>query len=82
MDGFSWYNRIKVLPEYQEKTTFTTPWGTFMYVKMPFGLMNARSTFYRAMGIAFAEGNYNFVVIYIDGIIVFSKSDRDHKKHM
>ena len=45
MDGFSGYNQIKVLPEDQEKTTFTTPWGTFMYAKMPFGLMNAGATF-------------------------------------
>ena len=36
MDGFSSYNQIKVLPEDQEKTSFTTPWGTFMYANMPF----------------------------------------------
>ena len=34
MDGFSGYNQVKVLPEDQEKTAFTTPWGTFMYAKM------------------------------------------------
>ena len=45
LDGFSGYNQIKVLPEDQEKTAFTTPWGTFMYAKMPFGLMNAGATF-------------------------------------
>ena len=45
MDGFSGYNQIKVLPEYQEKTTFTTPWGTFIYAKIPFGFMNAGATF-------------------------------------
>ena len=44
MDGFSRYNQIKVLPEDQEKTNFTTPCGTFMYAKMPFGLINARAT--------------------------------------
>jgi ribonuclease HI len=37
LDGFSGYNQVLVHPEDQEKTTFTTPWGTFMYVKMPFG---------------------------------------------
>jgi hypothetical protein len=45
IDGFSCYNQIYVLPKDKEKTTFTTPWGTFMYAKMPFGLMNARETF-------------------------------------
>jgi hypothetical protein len=45
VDGFSGYNKIFVLPEDREKTAFTTPWGTFMYAKMPFGLMNAGATF-------------------------------------
>jgi hypothetical protein len=53
LDGFSGYNQIMVHPDDQEKTTFTTPWGTFMYAKMPFGLMNAGATFQRAMDIAF-----------------------------
>ena len=45
IDGFSAYNHISVLPEDREKTTFTTPWGTFMYARIPFGLMNAGPTF-------------------------------------
>jgi hypothetical protein len=53
IDGFSGYNQVSVLPEDREKTTFTTPWGTFMYAKMPFGLMNAGETFQRAMDITF-----------------------------
>ena len=55
MDGFSGYNQIKVLPQDQEKTAFTTPWGTFVYAKMPFGLMNAGATFQCAMDIYFQE---------------------------
>jgi hypothetical protein len=51
IDGFSSYNQISVLPEDREKTTFTTPWGTFMYAKMPFRLMNVEETFQRAMDI-------------------------------
>ena len=53
LDGFLGYNQVVVHPEDQEKTTFTTPWGTFMYSKMPFGLMNVGATFHRAMDIAF-----------------------------
>ena len=45
MDGFLGYNQIKVFPKDQENTAFTTPWGTFMYAKIPFGLMNAGGTF-------------------------------------
>ena len=55
IDGFSGYNQDLVQPQDQEKTTFTTPWGTFMYLKIPFGLMNAGETFQREMGIAFAK---------------------------
>jgi hypothetical protein len=45
LDGFLGYNQIMVHPDDREKTAFTTPWGTFMYAKMPFGLMNIGSTF-------------------------------------
>jgi hypothetical protein len=76
IDGFYGYNQISVLPEDREKTTFTTPWGTFMYAKMPFGLMNTRATFQRAMGIAFIGEKDNFVVIYLDDIIVLSQSNK------
>jgi hypothetical protein len=71
LDGYSGYNQIMVHPDDQEKTTFTTPWGTFMYAKMPFGLMNAGETFQRAMDIAFAEERDKFIVIYLDDITVF-----------
>ena len=63
MDGFSCYNQIKVLPQEQEKTSFTKPWGNFMYANMPFGLMNAWAMFQREMDIAFADENDKFVVI-------------------
>jgi hypothetical protein len=77
IDGFSGYNQISVMPEDREKTTFTTPWGTFMYAKMPFELMNAGATFQRAMDIAFIRERDNFMVIYLDDITVFSKINID-----
>jgi hypothetical protein len=52
-DGYLGYNKISVIEEDKKKTTFTTPWGTFMYEKIPFGLMNAGETFERAMNITF-----------------------------
>jgi hypothetical protein len=55
LDGFSGYNKIMVHRDDMEKTTFTIPWGTFMYAKMPFGLMNIRATFQRVMDIEFAD---------------------------
>ena len=82
LDEFSGYNQILVHPDDQEKTTFTTPWGTFMYAKMPFGLMNVGATFKRAMDITFLEEKDNFLLIYLDDIMVFSKSDEDHIRHL
>ena len=52
--------------EDQEKTTFTTPWGTFMYAKISFGLMNAGETFQQAMDIAFFDEKDKIMVIYLD----------------
>ena len=70
LDGYSEYNQILVHPDDQLKTTFTTPWSTFMYVKMPFGLMNVGVTFQRAMDIAFSEELNYFIIIYLDNITV------------
>jgi hypothetical protein len=78
IDGFSSYNQISVMPEDREKMTFTTPWGTFMYAKIPFRLMNAGATFQRAMDIAFIGEKDQFMVIYLDDITVFSRTDKEH----
>ena len=53
-----------------------------MYAKMPFGLMNAGETFQRAMDIDFDNEKDNILVIYLDEIIVFSKSDEEHFAHL
>ena len=82
LDGFSRYNQVLVHPDDQYKTTFTTPWGTFMYSKIPLGLMNVGATFQQAMDISFLEEKDKFVVIYLDDITVYSKSDEKHLQHL
>jgi hypothetical protein len=82
LDGYSRYNQISVFEEDKKKTSFTTPWGTFMYDKMPFGLMNTGATFQRAMDITFVGEKDKFMVIYLDDITVFSKSDEEHLHHL
>ena len=72
VDGFSGYNQIAMHLDDREKTIFTTPWGTFMYDKIPFGLMNDGDTFQRAMDIAFVGERDKFVVIYLDDMTIFS----------
>ena len=64
LDGFSGYNQVLVKKEDQHKTTFTSPWGTFEYLRMPFGLLNAGATFQRAMDYAFNELIGKIIEIY------------------
>jgi hypothetical protein len=82
LNVFSRYNQIMVHSDDQEKTNFTTPWGTFMYAKMPFGIMNAQTTFQRAINISVFNEKYNFIMIYLDDIMVVSYSDDQHLEHL
>jgi len=78
LDGYSGYNQIFVHEDDRDKTTFITPWGTFQYAKMPFGLKNVGATFQRAMDLAFANEKDVLLVVYLDHLTVFSKSDEEH----
>ena len=82
LDGFSRYNQVLVSKADQLNTTFRTPWGTYAYRKMPFGLINVGATFQRAMDITFRGLISKFVVIYLDDITVFSKNRVDHLTHL
>jgi hypothetical protein len=82
IDGLSSYNQIAMNEQDREKTAFTTPWGMFMYDKMPFGLMNAGAKFQHAIDITFIGERDKFVVIYLDDLTVFSKTDEEHLIHL
>ena len=53
-----------------------------MYVKIPFGLMNVGATFQRAMDIYFVDELGRFIIIYLDDITVFSKTNEEHLLHL
>lgn len=73
LDGLSRYNKILVHPADMLKTTFRTQWGTHAYQKIPFGLINARETFQRAMDITFRGLIKKPIVVYLDDITIYSK---------
>jgi hypothetical protein len=74
LDGYSGYNQIPVDPEDQEKTTFTCPFGTFAYRRMPFGLCNAPATFQRCMISIFSDMVERFMEIFMDDFLIFGSS--------
>lgn len=78
MDGFSGYNQIKITPEDVEKTSFITPWGTFCYKVMPFGLKNTRTTYQRAMATLFYDMIHKEMEVYVDDMIMKSQRKEDH----
>jgi hypothetical protein len=82
LDGFSGYNQVLVVEEDRAKTSFITPWETYAYVRMTFGLKNARVTFQRAMDHAFNGLIWKFMVDYQDDLKMHSKTRGDHINHL
>ncbi|GJW44589.1 reverse transcriptase domain-containing protein [Tanacetum coccineum] len=71
LDGFSGYFQIPIDPKDQEKTTFTCPYGTFAYRRMPFGLCNAPGTFQRCMMAIFHDMIEETMEVFMDDFSVF-----------
>ncbi|GJU73190.1 reverse transcriptase domain-containing protein [Tanacetum coccineum] len=69
LDGFSGYFQIPIDPLDQEKTTFTCPYGTFAYRRMPFGLCNAPGTFQRCMVAIFHDMIEKTMEVFMDDFL-------------
>nr|GEW85975.1 reverse transcriptase domain-containing protein [Tanacetum cinerariifolium] len=74
LNGFLGYFQIPIDPKDQEKTTFTCPYGTFAYKRMPFGLCNAPGTFQRCMMVIFHDMIEQTMEVFMDDFSVFGNS--------
>ena len=82
LDAEAGYHQVDLKAEDRHKTAFSCKQGVFEYVKMPFGLVNAPSTFQRIMENILRKYIWNFVVVYLDDIIIFSKDLKAHEEHL
>ena len=71
LDGYSGYFQIEIATEDQEKTTFTYPFGTYAYRRMPFGLYNVPATFQRCMLSMFNNIVERIMEVYMDDITIY-----------
>jgi len=76
------YNLVRIKEGDEWKTAFRTRYGHFEYNVMPFGLTNAPAVFQHMMNDIFREYLDDFVVIYLDDILIFSKNEKEHEKHV
>ena len=74
LDGYSGYNQIAIAPEDQEKTTFTCPYGTFAFRRMPFRLCNAPATFQRCMMSMFSDLAEEVMEVFMDDFTVYGSN--------
>ncbi|GBG62439.1 hypothetical protein CBR_g30392 [Chara braunii] len=82
IDLKSGYHQIEVHPDDQYKTYFRTRYGHYEFIVMPFGLTNAPATFQRCMNDLFRPWLDRFVVVYLDDILVFSRTLEEHQGHL
>ena len=82
LDGYSGYFQIEIDLEDQEKTTFTCPFGTFTYRRMPFGLCNAPATFQRCMLSIFSDMVERIMEVFMDDITVYGSSYEECLLHL
>jgi hypothetical protein len=82
VDLCSSYHQIKIRPEDVPKTAFSTRYGLYEYLVMSFGLTNAPAHFMYLMNSVFMSELDKFIVVFIDDILIYSKSEEEHAQHL
>jgi len=76
------YWQVAIAPEDREKTAFVCHEGAYQYKRMPFGSTNAPATFQRALDIILSGVKWQSCHIYLDNVIVYSKTEEEHVGHV
>jgi hypothetical protein len=82
VDLRSGYHQIKIRPEDIPKIAFSTRYGLYEYLVMSIGLTNAPAHFIYLMNFVFIPELDKFVIVFIDNILIYSKSEEEHAQHL
>jgi len=82
IDLRSGYHQLRIDDADTDKTTFVTRYGSYKFLVMPFGLTNAPSVFMQLMNSVLAECIDDFVIVFIDDILIYSNDEAQHTQHV
>ena len=82
LDGYSGYIQVPIAPADQEKTTFTCPFGTYAFRRMPFGLCNAPATFKTSMMSIFSDFITKILEVFMEDFTVHGDSFDEYLHHL